>query len=101
LYVNKRSYDLQKIKTFSDDEFEIIGIKIGTKGSMAGKATFICELPNKETFDAKMKGNMDELKKYADDPSLVIGKIVTVKYQGYTKYGKPRFPVALRFREDI
>lgn len=101
LYVNKRSYDLQKVKEFDDDEFKIVGIKVGTKGSMAGKAVFTCELKNGETFDAKMKGSLDELKKYADDPSLVLNKIVTVKYQGYTKYGKPRFPVALRFREDI
>ena len=86
---------------FDDTEFKIIGVKVGTKGSMAGKAVFTCELPNNQTFDCKMKGNMDELKKYADDPSLVIGKILTVQYQGYTKYGIPRFPVGLRFREDI
>lgn len=108
LYVNKRSYDLQKVKEFDDDEFMILGVKVGTKGSMAGKAVFICDLsdqhsgnPEDDTFDCKMKGDMDELKKYADDPSLVIGKILTVQFQGYTKYGKPRFPVGLRFREDI
>jgi DNA ligase-1 len=101
LYVNKRSCDLQKIKEFSDSEFKIIGVKVGTKGSMAGKAVFTCELPNKETFDCKMKGDMNELTKYANDPSLVLGKQLTVKYQGYTKYGVPRFPVGLRFREDL
>lgn len=101
LYVNKRSYDLQKVKEFDDAEFKIIGVKVGTKGSMAGKAVFTCQLPNDETFDCKMKGDMNELKRYADDPSLVIGKILTVQYQGYTKYGVPRFPVGLRFREDI
>lgn len=101
LYVNKRSYDLQKIKEFDDSEFEIIGVKVGTKGCMAGKAVFICKLNEKNTFDCKMKGNMDDLKKYADDPTLVIGKLLTVKYQGFTKYGVPRFPVGLRFRDDI
>jgi len=101
LYVNKRSYDLQKVKEFSDDEFKIIGVKVGTKGSMAGKAVFTCQLPNGETFDCKMKGDMNELTRYADNPSLVIGKLLTVQYQGYTGYGKPRFPVGLRFREDI
>jgi DNA ligase-1 len=103
LYVNKRSYDLQKVKEFDDAEFKIIGVKVGTKGSMAGKAIFTCQLPHQgmNTFDCKMKGNMDELKKYADNPSLVVGKILTVQYQGYTKYGIPRFPVGLRFREDI
>lgn len=107
-YKFKRSYDLQKLKKFDDDEFRIIDVKISTKGIMAGKAVFICErtrddqqLPEGETFDCKLRGSMDELKKYADDPSLVIGKILTVKYQGYTKYNKPRFPVGERFRVDL
>jgi DNA ligase 1 len=101
LYVNKRSYDLQKVKEFDDDEFKVIGVKVGTKGSMAGKAVFICELPNGESFDAKMKGKLDNLIQYAEKPELAVGRLITVQYQGYTKYGKPRFPVALRFREDI
>ena len=107
-YENKRSYDLQKLKKFDDDEFRIVDIKVGNKGSMAGKAVFICEkyrdeqpLPKGETFDCKLRGNMDELTKYAEDPSLVIGKILTVKFQGYTKYGKPRFPVGERFRIEL
>lgn len=107
-YKFKRSYDLQKLKKFDDDEFRIIGVKVGTKGSMAGKAVFVCEKFNHnqplgigETFDCKLKGDMDKLKDYADDPSLVIGKILTVKFQGYTKYGKPRFPVGERFRVEL
>ena len=101
LYVNKRSYDLLKIKEFDDSEFKIIGVKVGTKGSMAGRAVFTCEINGNETFDVKMKGSMDDLKTYAEHPELVIGKILTVKYQGFTKYNQPRFPVGLRFREDI
>ena len=108
-YVNKRSHDLQKIKEFSDEEFRIVGIKVGNKGTMAGKAVFVCErtrndqkLPEGVTFDCKLKGELEKLKEYADDPSLVIGRVVTVQYQGYTrKNQKPRFPVALRFRVDI
>lgn len=101
LYVNKRSYDLQKIKEFDDSEFQIVGVKVGTKGSMAGKAVFTCKLNETETFDCKMKGSLDELTKYANDPSLAIGRMLTVKYQGFTKYGVPRFPVGMRFREDL
>lgn len=100
LYVNKRSYDLQKIKEFDDAEFKVVGVKVGTKGSMAGKAVFTFELQNGETFDAKMKGKLDDLIQYAEHPELIIGKLVTVKYQGYTKYGKPRFPVAIRIRYE-
>lgn len=108
MYKFKRSYDLQKLKKFDDDEFRIIDVKVGTKGSMAGKAVFICEkyrdeqlLAIGETFDCKLKGDMGKLKEYADNPSLVIGKILTVKFQGYTKYGKPRFPVGERFRIEL
>ena len=107
-YEYKRSYDLQKLKKFDDDEFRIVDIKVGTKGSMAGKAVFICEkyrdeqpIPDGKTFDCKLKGNMDKLTDYANDPSLVIGKILTVKFQGYTKYGIPRFPVGERFRVEL
>ena len=98
--INART-TLQKIKEFDDSEFKIVGVKVGTKGSMAGKAVFTCDIPKVGTFDCKMKGKLEDLKQYADDPSLVIGRILTVKYQGYTKYGFPRFPVGLRFREDI
>jgi DNA ligase 1 len=107
-YQYKRSYDLQKLKKFDDDEFRIVDIKVGNKGSMAGKAVFICEkyrdkqpIPEGKTFDCKLKGNMDKLTDYANDPSLVIGKILTVKFQGYTKYGIPRFPVGERFRVEL
>lgn len=100
-YKFKRSYDLQKIKEFDDDEFKIVGVKVGDKGRMAGKAVFTCELPNKDTFDVKMVGKMDDLEQYANNPDMVIGKLLTVKFQGYTKYGKPRFPVGMRFRVDV
>jgi DNA ligase-1 len=99
-YVNKRSYDLQKVKIFDEDEFKIVGVKEG-KGIMAGKAIFLCETKNKIPFDAKMKGKLNDLIQYIQDPSLAIGRQLTVQYQGYTKYGVPRFPVGLRFREDI
>jgi len=101
LYVNKRSYDLQKVKEMDDDEFKVVDVKVSTKGKMAGKAVFVFELPNGETFDAKMKGSLDDLEQYATNPELAVGRLVTVQFQGYTKYGKPRFPVAVRFKVDI
>ena len=100
LYVNKRSYDLQKVKEFNDDEFEVVGVKTG-KGKMSDKAIFMCLTKDKLPFDAKMKGKLDDLKQYVTDPSLAIGKMLTVQYQGYSNYKIPRFPVGLRFREDI
>lgn len=99
-YVNKRSYDLQKIKEFLDDEFQIVGIEEG-RGKLQGHAaTFICKTKTGETFKAKMKGDTGLLKKYFEDYSLWQNRHLQVKYQGLTRYGIPRFPVGIRFRDD-
>lgn len=100
LYVNKRSYDLQKIKQFDDGEFKVIGVEEG-RGKLKGHAVFVCEYEGRP-FNAKMKGRLEDLKQYWEAPDLALGRMLTVKFQGYTKKNNvPRFPVALRFREDV
>ena len=119
-YVGKRSYDLLKIKQFDDAEFLCVGVEEG-RGKLAGHAIFICSIgrvdgPGKKyetelvehgfkerelVFNAKLKGDQSELKKYFSNPALVIGKRITVQYQGLTKNGIPRFPVALRIEEKL
>lgn len=99
-YKHGRSYDLQKVKTFEDAEFKVVAVEEG-KGKMAGKAMFVCELPNGETFRVKMIGALDDLTVYFNEREKWIGKQLTVKFQGKSVYGVPRFPVALRFRENL
>ena len=94
----KRSVGLLKIKKFDDAEFEVVGVNEG-RGKMAGKAVFVCQ-HNGETFEAKMKGPLEQLREYWANSDKYIGKQITVQYQGFTGKKKvPRFPVALRFRE--
>jgi DNA ligase-1 len=100
IYKHKRSYDLQKIKTMLDSEFTVIAIEEG-RGKMAGKALFVCKLDNGETFRVKMMGALDDLAVYYQEADKWIGKQLTVKYQGLSAYGVPRFPVAMRFRTEI
>lgn len=101
LYVNKRSYDLQKIKEFDDAEFEIVNVVPG-KGKMSDKGVFICRTEAGDEFKVKMKGELDSLIEVLDNPDRYIGKMLTVKYQGLTnKNGVPRFGVGERLREDI
>jgi ATP-dependent DNA ligase len=98
---NKRSYDLFKIKEFVDSEFEVVGVEEG-RGKLAGHGIFVCRTVDGTEFSVKMMGATEELRKYYEDPSLAVGRWLTVKYQGMTKKkGVPRFPVAVRFREDI
>jgi DNA ligase 1 len=102
-YVNKRSYDLQKVKEFIDGEFKVLGVEEG-RGKMAGHAIFVCMAPpdaKEPTFKAKMKGELSKLKEFFEHPERAIGRQLTVKYWGLTKKGLPRFPVAVRFREEV
>lgn len=100
MYVNKRSYDLQKVKNMQDAEFEVVGVEAG-RGKMSDKAIFVCKTQNGSTFNAKMKGKLDSLKKYLTSPELAVGRMLTIQFQDYSADGIPRFPVGLRFREDI
>lgn len=100
LYKNKRSYDLQKVKLQNDSEFKIVGIKEG-KGKMAGKAIFICDAGNNNAFGCKMMGSLESLKEYFENADKYIGEQLTVKYQNLSADGIPRFPIGLRFREDV
>lgn len=101
LYLGKRSYDLQKMKSFVDDEFTIIGVGEG-RGKLAGHAIFQCETKTGTQFDVKMKGELTKLKAIFDNQKAYIGKQLTVSYQGLTGANQvPRFPVGLRLREDL
>jgi len=100
LYKNGRSYDLQKVKTFQDAEYEVVAIEEG-KGKMAGKALFVCDAGNGKTFRVKMVGALDDLKDYFNNPDPWIGKQLTVKFQKFSAEGLPIFPVGMRFREDV
>jgi len=100
-YESKRSYNLQKIKEFTDSEFRIVGVQEG-QGRMAGRAIFICETEDKNIFTCKLKGSLIELEKYMQNPSLAIGRMLTVQYQGITNCNQvPRFPVGIRFFDEI
>lgn len=100
-YENKRSYNLQKVKEFEDSEFEIVGVVEG-KGKLQGLlGAFLCRTQDGTEFEVKMTGNQEETKKFLNDPTLCVGKLLTVQYQGLTGKNKvPRFPVGLRIREE-
>lgn len=96
--VGKRSYGLQKVKEFTDAEFKIVGVSEG-RGRMAACAIFICETPGGGKFSAKMEGSLENLKQYLTTPRLWEGKKLTVRFQGLTSDGIPRFPVGVAVRD--
>jgi len=100
-YHTKRSDQLLKMKTFQDTEFVILGVEEG-RGKLAGHAgSFVCQTKDGKQFNAKMSGETAKLKEYWENGTDYIGGLLTVKYQGLTSDGIPRFPVGLRIREDL
>lgn len=102
LYQNKRTSDLLKVKMFLEEEFEILGMEEG-RGKLQGHVgSFICAIPGSEnqvTFSVKMEGKMSRLAELFQDPSLFLGKKLTVRYQNLTNEGIPRFPVGKAIRD--
>ena len=98
LYEGKRSYNLQKIKEFEDAEFKITGVKSG-RGRMVDCAIFTCTTKNGDLFDCKMEGSLDVLKDILKNSRSVIGKMLTVRYQGLTNGNLPRFPIGVCVRD--
>ncbi len=95
-----RSYDLLKVKTFEDHEFEVIGAKEGT-GSMAGKAIWICRNDiNDETFECNMACSMEQKAEYWRDREQYMGRKLTVKHKGRTDAGIPYINTGKAFRAE-
>ena len=93
-----RSYDLQKVKRFIDDEFEIIGGKDGT-GRESGLIIFKCKTECGLEFDVRPMGSHDVRAKMFEKLDTYIGKELTVRYQELTDDGRPRFPVGVSVRD--
>lgn len=104
-YENKRSKHLLKMKIFMDAEFKVVDILEG-RGKLAGcVGSFICEIDDehgKRTFKAKAQGKLENLKTFFEDESTWKNKMMTVKFQDYSKANHvPRFPVGIRFRDGV
>lgn len=95
--INGRSYDLQKIKSFDDDEFEIVDAEKDKDGG----CVFVCQTEKGYSFKARPEGPIDLRRSYYDDLQFFIGKMLTVRYFGMTTTDKPvpRFPVGIIIRD--
>ena len=94
-YEGGRVSTILKVKKFQDSEAKIIGYKEG-RGKYKGMlGSFKVEMDN-DTIFYLGGGLSDEMRK---NP-LKLGTIITFKYYGYTKKGKPKFASYLRVRED-
>ena len=93
-----RSYDLQKVKRFVDDEFKIIGGKDGA-GREAGLIIFKCVTSDGLEFDVRPRGSHEERREAFKNIEKYLDKYLTVRYQELTDDGRPRFPVGIAVRD--
>jgi ATP-dependent DNA ligase len=97
-YEFTRTKNLQKFKTFSDDEFEIIGFKQG-EGHDDGTVIWKCKAKNGKEFDVRPVGTVKERSELYKNGDKYIGKMLTVTYQELSEFGVPRFPVGKTIRD--
>jgi ATP-dependent DNA ligase len=98
-YEHKRSSGLLKVKSFKDDEFEIVDVEEG-RGKLMGKVgAFYLLNAGGQTFKAKPMGTLEHVGDLWKNRKSCIGKMATVKYQNLTPDGMPRFPVLKCIRD--
>lgn len=108
-YENKRSWQLVKVKIFSDEEFELVDVEKDVRGDWVGAFIMKMNVPSKDrdgkpitTFKAGVSGlTQEDGRKIVKNKSQYIGKLATVEYFGLSEYNVPRFPKLKAFRDDI
>ena len=93
-----RSCDLLKYKDFEDAEFPIIDytFEIDTTETNKNLVVWICETPNKTSFNIRPKGTKEErqqlFKECEENFDKYKGRNLYVKYFELTENNVPRFP---------
>jgi len=98
MYENKRSKSLLKHKSFTDEEYTIVGFEEGN-GNLAGMiGALVFETAQGDKFTSSVNGGWDHLKALWAERATLIGQQATVKYFNITPDGKPRFPKVTAIR---
>lgn len=95
-YYAKRNNSALKVKSFSDDECEVINYTKGRGKYKDMLGSLVCKMQDGKII--KIGSGLSD-KERAKPPQ--IGAIITFKYYGLTSKGNPRFPVFLRVINKI
>lgn len=100
-----RDIQLLKLKEFEDAEFIVIDIVEG-KGKFVGLPMIVCmteptpKAPEGLRFAATQQGKEDSKREIFANRASFIGKLWTIKFQGRSSDGIPRFPVGIGVRDE-
>lgn len=98
IFGGKRCWELMKVKEFDEDEFTITDIIPG-KGRDAGTGIFEYITNEGKICTARSMGSLEYRKSLLSNRLSLLGKKVTIRFQGYTEDGRPRFPRAKIVRD--
>ncbi len=93
-YYARRTNSALKMKSYIDDECEVVGYNKGSGKYKNLVGSLSCKTQNGSVI--KIGSGLNE-KQRANPPK--IGAIITFKHYGLTSKGNPRFPIFLRIRE--
>ena len=96
--IDKRSWDLMKLKDFETQEYTIVDCQEGV-GREQGAAIWVCETMDKIRFSVRPKGTLEQRKEWFQNRNMFMGKPLTVQFQELTKKRVPRFPVGVVVRD--
>tara|TARA_B100000902_G_scaffold253298_1_gene239805 strand:- start:222 stop:1394 length:1173 start_codon:yes stop_codon:yes gene_type:complete len=93
--------NLYKLKSFEDDEFEIIGYNgvMSEAGILLNRPVWKCITKSGEEFLASAPGTHVSQEQQWEDRDKIVGKMLTVKYQNLSARGVPRFPKGVAIRD--
>jgi len=94
-----RSQRMRKYKFFQDEEFVVVD---AYHNPGVGKEYFVwvCETEDGKRFKATPDGTQEEKYRWYDNRMNFMGRRLTVKFQGFSADGIPRFPIGKAFRES-
>jgi len=95
-----RSDDIEKMKEYMDEEFEIVGGKEGT-GTDEGCVVYRCITESGIEFDARPRGTVEDRKQMLIDLPKDIGNKLTVRFAEWSDDGCPLQPVGIPVAEAV
>ena len=98
LYKSGRSNNLLKVKTFIDEECEVVAVE-KAKGTEADAALLVVRDIRGNVFSVRPAASFEERRQWLSNPELVVNKKATIVYQELSIYNVPRFPVVKAIRD--
>jgi len=97
---DKRSFNLLKMKPTNTLEAKIINTQIG-EGKYSATLGALCVRDCSSGIPFFVGSGFDDTQRYGlwTRRFEILGKIITVKHQGFTNDGTPRFPIFVDFRD--